>query len=149
MSKVQNIKGEHLFLVLYKASKAVETYDNRSIGELGFSSISDFAVLEYLKTKGAQPVNTIGQSMMLTSGSMTTAVDRAQKNGYVTREHDPEDGRVVNVTLTEKGRTAIDNAFEIHASNLERLFNVFDKEEKAEFVRLMRKIGKTAEALNL
>ncbi|MBT5167877.1 MAG: MarR family transcriptional regulator [Opitutales bacterium] len=149
MSTVQNIKGEHLFLVLYKASKAVETYDNRSIGELGFSSISDFAVLEYLKTKGAQPVNTIGQSMMLTSGSMTTAVDRAQKNGYVTREHDPEDGRVVNVTLTEKGRTAIDNAFEIHASNLERLFNVFDKEEKAEFVRLMRKIGKTAEALNL
>ena len=149
MSTVQNIKGEHLFLVLYKASKAVETYDNRSIGELGFSSISDFAVLEYLKTKGAQPVNTIGQSMMLTSGSMTTAVDRAQKNGYVTREHDPEDGRVVNVTLTEKGRTAIDNAFEIHASNLERLFNVFDKEEKAEFVRLLRKIGKTAEALNL
>lgn len=149
MSTTQNIKGEHLFLVLYKASKSVETYDNRSIRELGFSSISDFAVLEYLKTKGPQPVNTIGQSMMLTSGSMTTAVDRAQKNGYVTRERDSDDGRVVNVALTDKGSEAIDNAFEIHAANLERLFSVFDKEEKTEFVRLMKKIGKTAEALNL
>ena len=87
--------------------------------------------------------------MMLTSGSMTTAVDRAQKKGYVTRERDPNDGRVVNVTLTDKGREAIDSAFEIHAANLERLFSVFDKEEKTEFVRLMKKIGKTAEALNL
>ena len=149
MSTAQNIKGEHLFLVLYKASKAVETYDNRSIKELGFSSISDFAVLEYLKTKGPQPVNTIGQSMMLTSGSMTTAIDRAQKNGYVNRERDPNDGRVVNVTLTDKGRDAIDRAFEKHAANLERLFSMLDKEEKIEFVRLMKKVGKAAEALNL
>lgn len=149
MSTTQNIKGEHLFLVLYKASKAVETYDNRSIKELGFASISDFAVLEYLKTKGPQPVNTIGQSMMLTSGSITTAIDRAEKNSHVTREHDPNDGRIVNVTLTDKGRDAIDSAFEKHAANLERLFSMLDKEEKIEFARLMKKVGKAAETLNL
>lgn len=149
MSTTQNIKGEHLFLVLYKANKAVEAYDNRSIRELGFSNTSDFAALEYIRTKGPQPVNTIGQSMGLTSGSMTTAVDRAQKKGWVVRERDPDDGRVVNVALTEKGSQAINDAFEIHASNLERLFSVFSKEEKAEFARLAKKIGKTAEALNL
>ncbi len=148
MSTTQNIKGEHLFLVLYKASKAVETYDSRSIKELGFSSLSDFAVLELLKAKGPQPVNTIGQSMMLTSGSMTTAIDRAQKSGHVTRERDPDDGRVVNVALTDKGRDAIDSAFETHASNLERLFSILSKEEKTEFARLMKKVGKAAEALN-
>ena len=129
MTTAQNIKGEHLFLLLYKASKAVNTYDNRSIKNLGFANTSDFAVLEILKTKGPQAINTIGQSMMLTSGSMTTAVDRSQKIGLITREKDPDDGRVVNIDLTDKGRSLIESEFETHAANLERLFTVFTKEK--------------------
>jgi len=145
----QNLRGDHLFLIHYKASKAIEAFDQRSVRELGFGSISDFAVLEYLKTKGPQPVNTIGQSMMLTSGSITTAIDRAEKNGYVTRERDPDDKRVVIVTLTRAGAARIEEAYPAHAANLERLFSVFNREEKLEFARLTRKIGKAAEAMNL
>ncbi|MDA7640439.1 MarR family transcriptional regulator [Opitutaceae bacterium] len=145
----QNIRGDHLFLLQYKASKAIESYDHRSVKNLGFRSISDFAVLEYLKTKGPQPVNTIAQSMMLTSGSMTTAIDRAEKRGLVTRKRHPEDRRVVIVSLTGFGQQLIDSAFEEHAANLERLFSVFTREEKSEFARLIKKIGKTAEAMNL
>lgn len=149
MDNRQNIKGEHLFLLLYKAGKAVETYDNSSIKELGFSNISDFIVLEVLLHKGALPVNTIGQKLMLTSGSVTTAIDRAQKKGFVTRERDIHDGRIVNVALTQKGHDFINERFTDHANNLERLFSVFTKEEKADFARLVKKIGTTAEAYNL
>jgi len=144
-----NIRGDHLFLLQYKASKAIEAYDHRSVKNLGFGSISDFAVLEYLKTKGPQPVNTIAQSMMLTSGSMTTAIDRAESKGLVTRERHPDDRRVVIVSLTKSGKALIDSAFEEHAANLERLFSVFTRDEKIEFARLVKKIGKTAEAMNL
>lgn len=145
----QNTRGDHLFLLQYKASKAIEAFDHKSVKNLGFGSISDFAVLEYLKTKGPQPVNTIAQSMMLTSGSMTTAIDRAEAKGLVARERHPEDRRIVIVSLTESGQSLIDSAFEKHAANLERLFSVFNREEKMEFARLMRKVGKTAEAMNL
>lgn len=145
----QNIRGDHLFLLQYKASKAIETFDHQSVKNLGFGSISDFAVLEYLKTKGPQPVNTIARSMMLTSGSMTTAIDRAESKGLVTRERHPDDRRIVVVSLTESGKDLIDSAFEKHAAHLERLFSVFNREEKIEFARLVRKIGKSAEAMNL
>lgn len=149
MGKTQNIKGDHLFLLMHKASKFVEAFDTKSIKNLGFSSISDFTVLEILLAKGPLPVNAIGQKLMLTSGSITTAIDRAQRNGYVTRERDPDDGRIVNVVLTEKGRAFITNTYETHASDLDRLFNVLNNEEKIEFARLMKKVGGTAEALAL
>ncbi len=87
--------------------------------------------------------------MMLTSGSITTAVDRAEKKGLVNRKRDPKDKRVVIVSLTPAGRKCIDSAFEAHAANLERLFSVFTREEKVEFARLTRKIGRSAEAMNL
>lgn len=144
-----NTQGDHLFLVHYKASKAIEVYDNRSVKQLGFGSLSDFALLEYLKTKGPQPVNAIGRSMMLTSGSMTTAIDRAEKKGDVTRSRDPDDQRIVIVSLTETGRNRIQDAYEIHATDLDRLFSIFTHDEKLEFIRLMKKIGKSAEAMNL
>lgn len=149
MSNTQNIKGEHLFLLMYKASKAVDSFDHQSIQSLGFSSISDFIVLEILLHKGPLPVNVIGQKLMLTSGSITTAIDRAQKKGYVRRERDVEDGRIVNVVLTDEGHAFISSTFETHAANLERLFNVLTKEEKNDFARLIKKIGTAAEAMNL
>ena len=40
--------------------------------------MSDFAVLEALLHKGAQPVNVIGKRVFLTSGSITTAIDRLE-----------------------------------------------------------------------
>jgi MarR family 2-MHQ and catechol resistance regulon transcriptional repressor len=144
-----NIIAEHLFVVLHKASKAVSLFDQRSIKELGFANHSDFAVLEYLKTKGPQPVNTIGRSIMLTSGSITTAVDRIEIRGLVKRLPCPEDRRVTRVELTPKGHQLIDAAFESHAANLERLFNVLNRNERLEFLRLVKKVGKAAEALNL
>jgi len=46
---------------------------------------SDFAVLEALLHKGPLPVNEIGKKVLLTSGSMTVAVDRLEQRRLVER----------------------------------------------------------------
>lgn len=81
MPKIYQHSGPHLFLLFWKASHAVMRYDQQSIGRQGFASLSDFAVLEVLLHKGALPVNTIGEKILLTSGSITTAVQRMEKRG--------------------------------------------------------------------
>ena len=68
----------HLFLVLWKAFKAIENIDKQSISDLGLGGFSDFAILEFLLNKGPTPINTIGKKIHLTSGSITAAVDRAE-----------------------------------------------------------------------
>jgi MarR family 2-MHQ and catechol resistance regulon transcriptional repressor len=147
MTKIYQHSGTHLFLLFWKASHAVMRFDQASIGQSGFSSLSDFAVLEVLLHKGPHPVNTIGEKVLLTSGSITTAVHRLEKRGLVRRERCETDARKVLVHLTEEGRGRIEKAFAQHASNLDRLFEVFDSEERAQFAGLVRKLGQHGASL--
>jgi DNA-binding MarR family transcriptional regulator len=55
---------------------------------------SDFAVLEALLHKGPLPVNEIGKKVLLTSGSITVAVDRLETKGLVERRASGADRRV-------------------------------------------------------
>jgi len=123
-------------------------YDQASIKQAGFASLSDFVVLEVLLHKGAQPVNAIGEKVLLTSGSITTAVQRLEKKGLVRRERSAEDARVVLVQLTEDGRNLIDTSFEAHSTNLDQLFDTLDETEREQFAALMRKVGQRAVLLN-
>src|SRR5256885_14251460 len=72
--------GVHIFLVLWKAARAVQMYAEKSITELALCG-SDFGVLEALLHKGPLPVNEIGKKILLTSGSITVGVDRLGKRG--------------------------------------------------------------------
>ena len=63
LRKEQSLKGGsgvHVFLVLWKAANAVETYAVNSVSELQMCG-SDFAVLEALLHKGPLPINEIGK----------------------------------------------------------------------------------------
>ena len=83
MAKLESLSGGsgvHVFLVLWKAARAVESYAEKSITDLEMCG-SDFAVLEALLHKGPLPVNEIGKKILLTSGSITVAVDRLEKKG--------------------------------------------------------------------
>src|ERR1035441_41197 len=74
--------GVHLWLVLWKAYQALLCHAERHIHSLGLG-FSDFAVLEVLLHKGPAPVNTIGQLVHLTSGSITAAIDRLERKSLV------------------------------------------------------------------
>ena len=141
MAKIYQHSGPHLFLLFWKASHAVMRYDHNSISDAGFSSLSDFAVLEVLLHKGSLPVNTIGEKVLLTSGSITTAVQRLEKKGLVRRERSDADARVVLVHLTPEGRKLIETAFVAHARNLDKLFEPLSEVEREQFANLMRKVG--------
>ena len=48
---------------------------------------SDFAVLEALLHKGPLPINEIGKKVLLTSGSITVAVDRLESKSWSSDMH--------------------------------------------------------------
>jgi MarR family transcriptional regulator, 2-MHQ and catechol-resistance regulon repressor len=138
--------GVHLWLILMKAYRALAQVDARSISASGLG-LSDFAVLEILLHKGPLPVNTIGRQVMLTSGSITTAVDRLEKKKLVGRQACPNDRRVTYVTLTTSGRTLIRRVFKVHTKRLETMFEPLSAAERITLARLLKKLGKHAESL--
>ncbi len=143
----QPLPPEHLYLILWKAFYAVEAHDRRSIRNLGFGSDSDFAVLEALFSKGPLPVNELGRKLFLTSGSITTAVDRAQRHGWVRRSADPADKRVALVELTAAGRERMMQALPLHFQNLATALSGLRSEEQRQLADLLRKLGRRAAEL--
>jgi MarR family 2-MHQ and catechol resistance regulon transcriptional repressor len=136
----------HIRLVFWKANKAIEKADLASIADTGLT-ISDFTIMEVLLHRGPLPINAIGEKVLLTSGSMTAAINRLDKKGFVTRIQDPADGRCFHVHLTKNGRHIIEQAYAKHESNLERIAAVLTDEERGNLVRLLKKIGYQAEAV--
>jgi|SRR5690349_7009244 len=135
--------GVHLWLVLWKAFGALQAHAHQSIASIGLG-LSDFGVLEALLHKGPLPVNAIGEKIRLTSGSISIAIDRLEQKGLVARHDDPEDRRARIVHLTPQGRKLIGCAFADHARAMEQATSGLSKPERAEAIRLLKKLGARA-----
>ena len=142
------VTGTHLRLVLGRAAKAIEAIDRASIVDTGLN-VSDFSILEALLHKGPMPINTIGEKVLLTSGSMTAAANRLAQKGLIKRIQDPSDGRCFYLHLSKAGRRLIKRAFEKHARKLEQIAAVLNDDERSELLRLLKKLGHHAQSLRL
>jgi MarR family 2-MHQ and catechol resistance regulon transcriptional repressor len=133
--------GVHVFLVLWKAANAVEAYAGNSISQLEMCG-SDFAVLEALLHKGPLPINEIGKKVLLTSGSITVAVDRLETKGLVERRAHGTDRRTKMVDLTKAGRKLITRVYADHAADMEKLASAsLSRAERKTLIGLLKKIG--------
>jgi MarR family transcriptional regulator, 2-MHQ and catechol-resistance regulon repressor len=132
--------GTHLFLVLWKAYRALLADAEASIKRIDLCD-SDFRVLEALLHKGPLPVNVIGQMVDLTTGSITSAIDRLESKWFVVRKHHPSDRRIRIVELTSKGRQLIEKAFVQHRIDMERAVSNLSRAERRLLVDLLRRLG--------
>jgi MarR family 2-MHQ and catechol resistance regulon transcriptional repressor len=142
----KDTNGVHLWVLLWKATKAVEAHARRSVNgtELG---LSDFGVLEALLHKGPLPISALGKKVLLSSGSMTAAVDRLENSGYVKRAATSSDRRACIVHLTEEGSELIRSVFAEHEHDMERVFSLLDASERKTLANLLRKLGHEAESI--
>ena len=132
--------GVHLWLILWKAFRAMEAHADRSITGLGLCW-SDFGVLEALLHKGPLAVKVLGEKVLLTSGSMTAAIDRLERRGWVERGDDPRDRRTRIVRLTAEGRKTIEALFCEHERDMEQAVAGLKDSERTTLIDLLRTLG--------
>lgn len=59
---------------------------------------------------GSMPMSRLGSLLQVHPASVTSAVDRLERQGFVLRERGTGDGRVVLAGITAEGRTVIEKA---------------------------------------
>jgi MarR family 2-MHQ and catechol resistance regulon transcriptional repressor len=143
--KKPDLSGIHLWLVLWKATRAVETQAERSIARFGIGR-SDFGVLEALLHRGPLSAKQLGAKVLLTSGSVTAAIDRLAARGLVRREDDVRDRRACIVHLTAAGTRMIERAFSQHRTEMDDALADFSMEDRRALLPLLRRLGRIAEA---
>ena len=136
----------HAWLIMLKAWQSMARYASPTLLEKGLGD-SDFRVLEVLFHKGPMPVNAIGPKVDLNPGSVSVAVDRLYKKGFVSRVECSQDRRVRTVSLTEKGRRMFVPLFRRHTALINRAFQDISSEELQQLELILKKIGKRAASL--
>jgi MarR family transcriptional regulator, 2-MHQ and catechol-resistance regulon repressor len=136
--------GTHVFLVVWKTYRALLARAQASIKRAKLCD-SDFRVLEALLHKGPLPVNVIGHKVDLTTGSITSAVDRLEDKSLVVRKNHADDRRIRVVDLTAKGRRLIEKAYAQHKLDMEQAVRGLSRDERGVLVNLLKRLGKKSE----
>jgi DNA-binding MarR family transcriptional regulator len=82
----------------------------------------------------------LASDLELSSGAMTSRLDRLEEAGLVRRLPDPEDRRGVVVELTKKGRDAWDEAANVQGRREAFIASRLTKEEQRQLNVLLRKL---------
>jgi DNA-binding MarR family transcriptional regulator len=82
----------------------------------------------------------LASNLELSSGAMTSRLDRLEKEGLVRRLPDPDDRRGVVVELTEAGREAWDKAASVQGRKEAFFAAALTKEEQRQLNDLLRKL---------
>ena len=134
-----------VFIVLSRAYRAISDYTNKYIQASGINP-TEFAVLELLYHKGDQPLQHIGDKILLASGSITYVVDKLEKKEFLKRVACPNDRRVTYAQITDMGKEFLEGIFPQHQERIERLMDGLTTEEKASVIEILKKIGKSVPA---
>lgn len=92
-------------------------------------NFGDFVILATLRKEPPPhvlPVTRIAEYVLRPMGSISQALDRVERAGWVARAHDPDDGRKVIVTLTEAGEAIADRSLLAYDAVRERIFDQLD-----------------------
>jgi MarR family 2-MHQ and catechol resistance regulon transcriptional repressor len=142
----RRIKGVQAWLALWRATRGIETHARQSVESDGLC-LSDFAVLEALLHQGPQSIGELGRRVLLTSGSITTSIDRLERDRLVRRTQATEDRRSRIVHLTTSGEALIRARFAAHERDMERPFEALSAAELRALVRILAKLRPGRDAL--
>jgi DNA-binding MarR family transcriptional regulator len=76
---------------------------------------------------------------LVTAGAITQRLDKLEAAGLVRRDRDPANRRVVQVTLTPRGRRLVDRAFATLMDQEQRLLTPFTPQERVLLTTFLRR----------
>lgn len=135
-----------LFIVLTRALQSIEKQIVKNIKSYGLN-LTEFGVLELLYHKGDQPIQKIGQKVLLASSSITYVVDKLEEKQFLYRRACKSDRRVTYAAITEEGKKLLDDIFPKHTEALTEIMGGLTPEEKAIVIEQVKKLGLHAQDL--
>ena len=87
-------------------------------------------VLGSLKRHGRLSMSDIGKCLSMPKPHVTVIVDKLIEEGYVERQSDPKDRRIINILLTEKGLQDFENIKQEISENLKIKLSKLNNEEQ-------------------
>lgn len=128
------------YINLIRASDSVVARMNAGFESWGLT-VGQFGVLEALLHLGPMCQKSLGEKLLRSGGNITLVVDNLEKRGWVRRERQTDDRRIIVVHLTAGGRQLISKVFPGHAREIADLMKFLTPREQRELRRICGKLG--------
>lgn len=93
-------------------------------------SVAEMHTLEGVGLYSSRTMSETAATLGVTTGTLTVAVDRLVRKGYIERRRDPGDRRVVRIQLTKKGKLAYRMHNKFHTLLVDRLTDPLNEKER-------------------
>jgi DNA-binding MarR family transcriptional regulator len=143
MSSDKRAIFDELISEVRRSQSATDRFDQAVADALGLNR-TDMRCLDTIEREGLVSAGRLAEATGLTSGAITTVLDRLERAGYARRVHDPGDRRRVLVELTQQASERTYEFFESHIALSERLLQRYTQEQLElllEFVRAGREFN--------
>ncbi|MDQ0252693.1 MarR family 2-MHQ and catechol resistance regulon transcriptional repressor [Evansella vedderi] len=137
-----------LFVVLSRALQSIKKRVEEDIKSFGLNP-TEFAVLELLYSKGAQPIQKIGDKVLIASSSITYVVDKLEKKKFLERKPCPKDRRITYAVMTTEGTELMNEIFPKHKHAIQEICAGLDLNEKKNLIQQLKKLGYYAQGIEL
>ncbi len=111
MEQKDIVKLNELLVSVYDDIEDIETKSLQT-GAFKDLSITEIHTIEAIGMTGQKSMSEIAAELEITTGTLTTAIDKLIKKGYVIRNRSDVDRRIVYIALTKRGKLA----YRIHES---------------------------------
>jgi len=133
---------EHLSEDLVRIFENVILTEEKSLQQGYFSdlSISEMHTLTAIGPYEARTMTNTAADLGITTGTLTVAIDRLVKKGYVERKRDEQDKRVVRISLTRNGKLACRMHGKFHRVLAKHILEPYDESEQELLIKLVDEI---------
>lgn len=125
------------------SQNATARYDQAVADAIGMNR-TDMRLMDLLERGGRLTAGELAVGTGLTTGAITTALDRLERSGYARRVRDANDRRRVYVEPTDTAKSIGERFYSEHAKLAEALYHRYTEEQMQlllEFVRTSRQFN--------
>jgi DNA-binding MarR family transcriptional regulator len=103
-------------------------------------TIQQFVLMRCIHQKEVPKMTDLSDEVGVTLGNMTAMVNRLVKQGYLARSGDPQDRRVVRISLTAKGKKVIHKAEELKQKRMRFIISKISVEDQRVLCNIIYKL---------
>lgn len=136
---------ETLLVDMQAMQRAWKAYLYKILGAENISP-AQMGILFYVKN--SQPISgkKIAATMQMSASSVTQFIDSLDQRGYIKREHDEQDRRIIYISLSKKGQAKINQLEEKRKEYFREFTKNLTNEELVTMVAVQRKMARQLEA---
>lgn len=111
-------------------------------GVINDLSVTEIHTIEAIGMYTERTMSEVAQDLKITVGTLTTAINKLIKKGYVNRRRIEEDRRVVMIELTEKGTLAYKVHEKFHEEMIDHVLEELGVSEEEVLISSLDKLDK-------